>query len=461
MKRRDAIKALGALTGAAGASRLLAACGGDSGPGEITTLVYLMLENRSYDHYLGSRAFEGLPGDGLVASMSNPDRLGNPIGIWEATPEAMCVADPPHYWSAWDVQYAGGDNSGFVIAHQEDHASDTAIEPMQYMVREHIPVTHALADAYTSCDRWFCSLRGPTLPNRMYWHGATSNGAITNDQVIDGAFDGVTSIYHRLQSAGVDWAYYFHDIPVVGFIDDSLDKEGRIRRFLYDFLDDAQDGKLPPVCYIDPGFSQNDDHPPKHPALGQQLISAVYSALATSPQWKNCLLVVTYDENGGFFDHVPPPTTADERAALGFDQLGFRVPTLVVGPYAKQGYVSSVQYDHTSALKHIENKFGLEPLTDRDAAANDITDCIDLDRLAAGDASDPIQLPAVEIDESSLPESCMGEAFRETDHDILRWADLRPDLVGRWDYRRHSRETVYGIADFLERRGLGRIRRGR
>jgi phospholipase C len=460
MRRRDAIKAIGALTGAATASKLLSACGDNGGPTGITTLVYLMMENRSYDHYLGSRAFEGKPGDGLDAAMSNPDRMGNSIPIWPATPEAQCVLDPPHGWDASRVQRAEGANTGFVIAHQDNHASDTAIEPMQYMLREHVPVTHALADAYTTCDRWHCSLLGPTLPNRMYWHAGTANGAQSNDEVIDGAFRGVPTIYHRLASAGVDWAYYYGDVPVVSFVED-LDLDGRIRRFLYDFLDDADAGRLPPVCYIDPGFSYNDDHPPHHPLLGQQLIATVYQTLATSPQWENCLLVVTYDENGGFFDHVPPPTAPDDRADQGFDQLGFRVPSLVVGPYAKSGFVSSVAYDHTSALKHIENMFALEPLTTRSSAANDLSDCIDLARLEANDPAPPIELPAVEIDESSLPESCRGESLRAVDHDILRWADRRPDLVARWDRRRHARDSVYAIGDYLERHGLGRIRRGR
>ena len=122
------------------------------------------------------------------------------------------------------------------------------------------------------------------------------------------------------------------------------------------FMFNCQAGKLPPVSYIDPFFYGNDDHPPIHPINGQELIATVYSLLAESPQWKNCMLVVTYDENGGFYDHVSPPKTADDLAEQGFDQLGFRVPAMVIGPYAKQGFVSSVTYDHTSALKHLRTR---------------------------------------------------------------------------------------------------------
>lgn len=455
MNRRDAIKALGATLGAASMTKLLSACG-DGGEEGITTFVFMMMENRSYDHYLGARSLEGLPGDGLVAGMSNPDLDGNPVEIYPADPSiaGMCVADPPHGWDSSRVQMAAGENSGFVVAHQERHGLG-AVEPMAYMTRETVPVHWALADAYTSCDRWFCSVLGPTLPNRFYWHAATSNGAMANLEVLD-AFEGVPSIYHRLNEAGIEWAYYYGDLPVLAFVQD-LEKEGRIRRFV-EFLRDAEQGLLPPIVYIDPSFSGNDDHPPHHPRAGQQLIGAVYTALANSPQWKNCMLVVTYDENGGFYDHVAPPTAPDDNAELGFDQLGFRVPTVVAGPYVKQGYVSSVTYDHTSALKHIENEFGVAPLTARDAAATDLTDCIDLERLAAGDPAPPIEVPAVEIEVADLPDECRGDSV-EISHDIHVLANQRPDLVRPWDRRRYVREDMLEIARYLERKGAGGIKR--
>jgi phospholipase C len=329
------------------------------------------------------------------------------------------------------------------------------------MVREQIPVTHALADAYTTCDRWFSSLLGPTLPNRMYWHAGQSNGAIANDEVLNGAFEGIDTIYHQLYRAEVDWAYYMGDVPVIAVIED-IPLDGHIRRFNNDFLKDAAAGTLPPVCYIDPSFGANDDHPPHHPLLGQQLISAVYQALATSPQWENCLLLITYDENGGFFDHVAPGTAPDARAAQGFNQLGFRVPAMVCGPYAKQGYVSSVDYDHTSALRHLQLVHDLPDLTERSAAANDFSDCIDFDRLEAGEPAAPIELPGVEINESDLPDSCHGSSFRTVngyDHDILKWADANASKLGKWDNRANTRDDIYAIGEYLDMHNLGRIRR--
>jgi phospholipase C len=320
-------------------------------------------------------------------------------------------------------------------------------------------VSWALADAYTTCDRWFCSVLGPTLPNRMYWHAATSNGAQANDEVLGGAFRGIDSIYHRLDEAGVDWAYYYGDIPVLAFLE-GVETEGKLRRF-QDFIEDTREGILPPVSYIDPAFSYNDDHPPHHPLLGQQLIASIYQALATSVHWNKTLLVVTYDENGGFYDHVPPGTAADDMPELGFDQLGFRVPALVIGPYVKQGYVSSVDYDHTSALKHLENEYDLAPLTARDAAANDLIDCIDLERLAAGDPRPPIELPPVDIDLDDVPDECIGGGLerRHADHDILEWARRNPEKIARWDRTGEAEEMIHEIAAYLESYGLGSIKR--
>src|SRR6266487_98997 len=176
---------------------------------------------------------------------------------------------------------------------------------------------------------------GPTFPNRWYLHSGQSGGYMYNELVPTTKWP---SIYDRLDAAKIPWSYYYTDLPFLATMGIPLSKTLSIDQFYLD----AKMGKLPPVVMADPGFSFNDDHPPHHPLLGQQFIASIYTALATSPQWENSLMVVTYDEHGGFFDHVAPPKAADERAANGFDQLGFRVPTMVMGPYVKKGYVSSV-----------------------------------------------------------------------------------------------------------------------
>jgi phospholipase C len=457
--RRDALKSIGALAGAAALPRALTGCGGSTGSGPGSTMVFMMMENRTYDHILGSRSLvEGLPGDGLPPNTTNLDASGNPIASWVPSIDTMhlCVQDPPHDWDSSRAQDDAGANDGFVKAFQAANPGTTGDVVMQYMTRDIMPVTYALADAYTSCDRWFSSLLGPTLPNRMYWMAATSNGAKSNSEVLGGAFNGIPHIFSRLDAAGIDWGYYYGDVPVLGFVS-GIDPT-RIRRFMYRFIDDAAAGKLPQVVFIDPMFLYNDDHPPHYPLLGQQLISAAYTALSTGPQWDKSLFVLTYDEHGGFYDHVAPGKAADERASDGFDQLGFRVPALVMGPHVKAGAVCSDPLEHTSALKHIETAFGLEPLSMRDAAAMDLSGCLDPTA-----SNKPITPPVVEVDESMLM-GCSGSSLSSIrrphyDHDILKWADAHP--LGKLDLRSEALQQVYEIAEYLDKHNLGRIRRGR
>ena len=453
MKRRDALRTLGGIGAAAGMARFLPGCGsGNDGPRGITTYVYMMMENRSYDHFFGARSMapENKRGDGLPSptAFSNPDINGQLVTSFTPDKTSLCALDPPHDWDAARVQWNSGANDGFLRIHQMRHKNDaTAQQPMQYLVRSDVPVSWALADAYATADRWFCAVMGPTWPNRFYWHAASSQGLMVNT-LPPGGLTG-PSIYHRLDAKGIPWLYYYGNIAVPS-VYQGLDVN-RMRGFEH-FLADARAGTLPPVVYIDPAFSSNDDHPPVHPIHGQELIASVYNALATSPQWKNCLLVITYDEHGGFFDHVSPPKTVDERAAQGFDQLGFRVPTLVAGPYVKQGYVSSVQYEHCSALRELEVAFSLEPINQRTMAAHDLSDFIDADRLARGDWAPPIQIPMVDPSDTTqwpMGAQCMGGGFPLQDNPILAWADAHAEALGDLDlrpqtaaYRRAIRESL-------------------
>jgi phospholipase C len=399
---------------------------------------------------------EGKPGDGLAASMANPDGGGAPRAVYRESVD--CVADPPHGWNPSRAQFNAGANDGFVKVYQQSHGVDIAPHPMGYFTREELPAMWALADAYTSCDRWFASVMGPTWPNRMYLHGGQSAGTQSNVLTPDGPYT-FPLIYNRLLDKGVDFKYYFSDIPFLAIFNQPYVNAGYMKKLDLEFFDDAASGKLPPVTVIDPAFSANDDHPPHHPIFGQQLIAAIYAALSSGPQWKNMLFVITYDEHGGFYDHVAPPRTADDRAAAGFDQLGFRVPTLVMGPYVKAGHVSSVVHDHTSVLRHMETMFGLEPLGARDAAANDLSDTIDAARLAARDPLPAVKLPAVVVDESMIdPASCYGIHDKPTE---LEQAFDRGELPREWDHRRGVRELLYTVGDVLDRHDAGRIVRGR
>jgi phospholipase C len=452
INRRDALKQIGGFAGAATLARYLSAC--NSGPTGIKNYVFMMMENRTYDHYFGARSMlEGLPGNGLQMSMTNPDTNGNPVSLYvpSTTDSSECVMDPDHSWTGSRMEWDAGKNDGFV-KQQESAYGIGHHEPMQYMTRDLLPVSWALADAYTTCDAWFASVMGPTWPNRFYWMCATSGGLMDNTLPTGGV--NFPLIFNSLHDKNIDWAYYYGSIPVVAAFDppmgspNYLDVLPNVKRFSQ-FLDDAVAGKLPSVTYIDPYFYGNDDHPPIHPINGQALIASVYTALAKSPQWKNTLFVLTYDEHGGFFDHVSPPTTVDPLAAQGFSQCGFRVPAMVMGPYAKAGNVSSVQYDHCSALAHLERTFDLTPLNTRTMAANDLTDCIDMERLSKGDWAKPIEVPTIDPTTWTMGSPCTytGSGLRKDP--ISAWADQYPERVRGLDLRGEVEDYERVIKTFL------------
>ncbi len=391
-------------TGGVGALAAAQACkpeGGDTGeaaPATIDHIIVVMMENRSFDHYFGARSLlEGdAEVDGLTADMQNLDDTGAPVPVYPN--EIDCVSDPHHGWDSSHEQFNGGLNDGFVV----DYGGPGV---MQYQQRTDLPISYALADEYALCDAYFCSVMGPTWPNRFYGHCGTSDGMRGNDWPVDGVY-AIPHVWGKLAEAGVEGRYYYTDLPFLALLEGAFNINER--HTFEDFVADAEGGFLPPVTWLDPGFAFNDDHPPHHPAMGQEFLAAVYKALSRSPQWNRCLLLITYDEHGGFFDHVPPPTTEDDHAAEGFDQLGFRVPVVAIGPFVKQGVVHT-QFDHTSWLKFVCERHGIEPWTARIAAANSLSAVLDEARMAADDPRPPIELPTFDYDDSSLGDECSGQ----------------------------------------------------
>jgi phospholipase C len=329
----------------------------------IETIVVLCMENRSFDHYLGSLAMvEGRSVSGLVGDEFNLDSNGNAVSVHHL--DSYTPEDPPHDWDSAHAQFDDGANDGFVIA----HAGPSEAEVMGYYLRSQLPITYALADQYAVCDRYFASVMGPTWPNRFFLHGASSKGKKDNTPVV--LFDNVWSWLDDVEASAKN---YFHDIP---WCTGAYQKVLGLAR-ISAFFEAAAKGKLPNYCLIDPQFfgsGANDDHPNHDARLGQALIASVYSALAQSPQWKKCLFVLTYDEHGGFYDHVPPPTTDDERPE--FQQMGFRVPTIVMGPTVRKGCVVSNRFDHTSIIKTLVTRYGIQSPNVRVDAAKDLSSCI-------------------------------------------------------------------------------------
>ena len=374
--------------------------------GQIDTIIFVMMENRSFDHYLGARTLEegDTNLDGLTADMVNLDPDGNAVSPYLC--DDPCQADPPHGWSDSHDQWNEGANDGFCKEYATRTGGDGAAV-MAYQNRSTIPITWALADNFTVCDRWFCSVMGPTWPNRIYGH-AGSNGGITSNELPGGQLYDLENVWSKVEEAGVEWAYYYSDVPFIAVLKGGWDKE-RVQ-LIDEFFEDAAAGRLPPVVWVDPGFSYNDNHPPHHPALGELFLATIYEALAASPQWERILLVITYDEHGGFFDHVSPPKTEDDYAELGFDQLGFRVPAILVGPWVKQG-VDHTVYDHTSWLRYVCDKHGIEPWTSRIAAAASVEAALDADRMASNDPLPAPSLPAFEFDEAAVGPECQYDTL--------------------------------------------------
>lgn len=353
----------------------------------IEHVVVLCMENRSFDHILGSLRFrEGKAVDGLTGTESNPSSKGESVSVYLL--EDFTPVDPPHLWGAAHDQWNEGKNDGFVTAHE----GTAEAQVMGYHVRSQLPATYALTDGGVVCDRWFSSVLGPTWPNRYYLHGATSKGQKTNLPAI-----GFRSVFAALDDAGVTHKNYYHDIA---WASGAYGKTSGLAR-IEEFFADAAEGTLPAYSLVDPRFfgrGANDDHPDHDVTLGQALIASVFTALARSPLWNRSLFVLLYDEHGGFYDHVPPPTTVDERK--DFRQLGFRVPAVVAGPFVKVGCVVSDVLEHTSVIATLTRRFGLEPLNTRVTATRDLSVC--LDGLAVASPKPPPILPPVPVSRRAL-----------------------------------------------------------
>jgi phospholipase C len=414
--------------------------------------VIVMMENRSFDHYFGSLSLiEGRADvDGLTASHAVPDADG--VLIPPSLLTGDCVADPPHGWSSSHEQFNGGLNDGFVRVHAGGRG-ETANEAIAYYGRAELPVYYTLADDNALCQRWFASVMGPTWPNRFYALCGTSRGLDNND------FDAVPfpakSIFRQLNEAGVTWRVYASDISFALLLQDSGAhlNDGHFA-FIEDYFTDCANDTLPEVAFVEPSYLMNDDHPPHDRRLGQLFVGTVYQALADSPAWSSALMVVDYDEHGGFYDHVPPPTTADDHAREGFDQLGFRIPALVVGPYVKPGVVST-QFDHTSVLAQIQTRYGLERLTARNEAANDLTDCLDWDRLERGAPRPPTPLPALEIDPEVLGRGCVA-LTGSGQPELERFYD-EGHVPAHLDFRPRRDELIAKLLHRAEKMGLLRV----
>lgn len=460
-------------------------------PQEIRHLVVLMMENRSFDHMLG---YLDLPSsDGLKEGMYNPIDPGDPKSEHVSPRRArsdVLQPDPNHEFGATTVQLFGHETTappsvatcdGFVAAYTAlagDAVQGRRI--MECMTPAHAPALATLAREFAVCDRWFSSIPGPTWPNRFFAHAATSDGLVEN--VIGDWRRGLReypmrSIYETLEEAEVPWRIYFHDIPQSLAL--TRMQSQRMRRGfsrISHFYDDARAGRLPQYSFIEPQYfglfrwPANDQHGGHSVAVGDRFIADVYEALRSNEEaWPHTMLLIVYDEHGGFFDHVSPPVDAVEyegkvarvpcpdgktSASPPFDfrRLGVRVPAIVVSPWVAKGRVHHQVFDHASipaTVREIANLRGA--LTERDAQASSFHGIADLTSMRD---DTPITLPRVDLDDAqrgpsglSAPFNPMGMVPEDTAHSGPWANEPLNDL----------QQTLMDLADGLDPRPENRV----
>jgi phospholipase C len=379
----------------------------------IQHIVQLMLENRSFDQMLGflypnKTGPNGQPFEGLLGTEANNDADGNAVQVFQIDPAAagayfMPGADPGEGYANTNSQLFGtGDpptpavatNSGFVTNYAAAIAFDQRMHrtPLPGTVASNImgvftpaalPVLSGLAAGFAVCDHWYSSVPTETFPNRAFACAATSQGHM-NDSTSSYT---VQSIFGLMTAQAVSWKIYGYDAEPLtrGNYPDTVQAPDTCFGKFADFQADAAAGNLPAYSFLEPswGSAGNSQHPNYDVALGEVLIQQVYQTLRSSPGWNQTLLIITYDEHGGCYDHVAPPggavppDTSVGEYGFDFTRFGVRVPAVLVSPLIPAGTIyrvpaGSMPIDHTSVLKTIELRWGLPALTARDAAAPDL-----------------------------------------------------------------------------------------
>jgi len=378
------------------------AAGTDTLPG-IQHIVVLMMENHSYDNILGmlGRGDGFTLGAGGLPTATNPYPNGQTQHAFRMPTTCQLSGLPSQEWLTSHRAYNNGGMNGFVSAPTGPYTSDiVGGVAMGYWTGDDLPFTYSLAQAFPVGDRWFCSVLGQTGPNRRYVTAGTSAG-MTDDggaSLLTLVVPAAGTIYNLLDAHGISWENYVTSYPTGATpelfpINDAWPEIFHHKAFA-DFFTDAAAGNLPSFSFLDENYSTQSEENPQNIVVGDALLAQVVQAVGSSPLWKTTLLAIMYDEHGGYYDHVPPPAAIPPDAIPpivqpgepvydGFARYGFRVPSVVVSPYANPGAVTSVVHDHASVLAMVERKWNLPALTYRDANANDLTDFLDLDALAA------------------------------------------------------------------------------
>jgi phospholipase C len=348
---------------------------------KIEHIVVVMMENHSFDNVLGLIG----RGDGFAVdehgrpTATNPDGHGDVVHAFHMPTECQ-TRGVGNDWKVTHEAYADGRLDGFVTG--------TTAEAMGYLTAEDLPFTCGMASTFPIADRYFCSAMAQTDPNRRYLIAGTSLGLI--DDTFPSALPPNGVIFQQFDEHGITWKDYYSTLPTLGvflpLLGDPAMHAGLAG--IDQFYADAEAGTLPSFSLVEPDYDKQSEEDPQDVQFGDQFLGRVVNAVLSGPKWPSTMLIWTYDEHGGYYDHVPPPaavTPDDVPPALvpgdppgGFDRYGFRVPAGVVSPYARRDHVSHTVYDHTSILKTVEEKWNLPALTRRDANAASLFDMLDL-----------------------------------------------------------------------------------
>jgi phospholipase C len=435
----------------------------------IKHVVVLALENHSFDQMLGCMrtVYPTLEGIDPAQPRENRDDKGTVFWQVQKT-ERQMLLDPHHEVDHVRRQLENG-NSGFVLDFTEcypDKSDETRQFIMSYYPLDFLPALHRLAREFTICDHWFSSLPGPTWPNRFFALSGTSLGRTnmpndgTHKADLPGYFQqNQDTIFDRLTEKGIHWKVYFHDVPQSWVMKHQrLPHNAALYFYIREFFADARgaEEEFPAFSFIEPdfmGINENDDHPPHDVMKAEKLIADVYNALRSNADlWKSTLLVIFYDEHGGFYDHVEPPpaTPPDEHhEEYTFDRLGVRVPALLVSPWV-DSRVETTRFDHTSLLKYLTEKWGLRPLSSRRIAG---ASGLGLAITRASPREDTLQRIELTLDELRPPDL-------EKEEEIFGMASAHHLALGRlcaylksalWEETlEHAPQWYSSFARFLE-----------
>jgi phospholipase C len=345
--------------------------------------------------------------DGTQDGLTFVDRDGVAHQTHHLTdPQGCANPDPDHSFDGGRIQFDNGLCDGFLRSGDNDEYV------IGYYERKDLAFYGAATRHWTVCDHYFAAMMGPTFPNRFYQHAAQTDRTSNTATIAT-----MPTIWDRLADAGLSGHYYFVDSPFTALWGT---KYAGISLPYATFLSDCALGTLPEVSFVDPKFlgegtgTSADDHPHADVRAGQFFLNQIYDAVTQGPAWGRTLLVINYDEWGGFYDHVPPAVAPDANPDFGL--RGFRVPNLIVSPRARRGHVAHNVYDHTSVLKAIEWRWNLPSLTPRDAAARNVAEVLDF-------AKEPnLDAPRFSVPEIT-PVACLN-AFAH-DHDFEDWIAVR------------------------------------